>query len=785
MPVEVSEGAAAPRQMVGIIYPPPEVRNIVDKTANFVARNGPEFESRIRQNEQNNAKFNFLTPGDPYHAYYQHKVKECREGRGGPEPTIASTPKTTFGAASSATQQQMLIQEPTVPKEAPPEFDFMANPPSISAHDLDIVRLTAQFVARNGRQFLTTLAAKEQFNYQFDFLRPQHSLFHYFTKLVEQYTKVLLAPKEVTTSLQKEAADKNAILNKVNHRVEWTKYQQRQQQQRDEELDRERAAFAAIDWHDFVVVETIVFNEDEKGDLPPPVTREQIGARVIATQRHKEMREQGIDIADVLAANEEEEEPMESEDQENEKREQAAVDDRDEMAMDMDDDEDEGDDDEPSMDTGAEKRVDAAAVEVPAGVQVRQNYDPKSKKKFAPVKPSTEMLVSPLTGELIPADRMADHMRFGLLDPRWKEQRDKNEEARKNQEEALGGTIEENLKKIAERRTDIFGVGGEEAQIGQKIGEEEDIGASKKVTWDGHSGSRDMVKESARKEVSKMSLSEQMAASQKARGILPREEAERIGPHPGPPPMPPVPLSATQAPPLRPPSGSVRTVAPPPPVSSAASMTGAVRPPAPPAMPLIRPPGPPLMAMPPRMPMGARPPPPMGAPPMQRPPMPMPGGPPPPGPPGPPMQPGMAPPRPAAPPPPGMPGPPPGGPPPPGVGDEPASKRRPDPEDHLIPEDQFIAQHPGPVTFGVVIPNSSEKSEWQLNGQTVRISLPITDPVSVIKAKLFEEVGLPAGKQKLVMGPMFVKDSNSLGFYNVTPATVMQLQLKERGGRKK
>ena len=27
---------------------------------------------------------------------------------------------------------------------------------------------------------------------------------------------------------------------------------------------------------------------------------------------------------------------------------------------------------------------------------------------------------------------------LGLLDPRWKEQRDKNEEARKNQEEALG-----------------------------------------------------------------------------------------------------------------------------------------------------------------------------------------------------------------------------------------------------------------------------------------------------------------------------------------------------------
>lgn len=56
--------------------------DIVDKTASFVARNGPEFEARIRQNELGNPKFNFLNSGDPYHAYYQHKVKEIREGKG-------------------------------------------------------------------------------------------------------------------------------------------------------------------------------------------------------------------------------------------------------------------------------------------------------------------------------------------------------------------------------------------------------------------------------------------------------------------------------------------------------------------------------------------------------------------------------------------------------------------------------------------------------------------------------------------------------------------------------
>lgn len=47
-----------------------------------MARNGPEFEARIRQNELGNPKFNFLSSGDPYHAYYRHKVNEFRDGKG-------------------------------------------------------------------------------------------------------------------------------------------------------------------------------------------------------------------------------------------------------------------------------------------------------------------------------------------------------------------------------------------------------------------------------------------------------------------------------------------------------------------------------------------------------------------------------------------------------------------------------------------------------------------------------------------------------------------------------
>jgi len=40
---------------------------------------GMEFEKRIMASEANNVKFNFLTPTDPYHAYYRMRVSTAAE----------------------------------------------------------------------------------------------------------------------------------------------------------------------------------------------------------------------------------------------------------------------------------------------------------------------------------------------------------------------------------------------------------------------------------------------------------------------------------------------------------------------------------------------------------------------------------------------------------------------------------------------------------------------------------------------------------------------------------
>jgi splicing factor 3A subunit 1 len=252
-----------------------------------VARNGNVFEGknntpcfvrpqlltvidRIREKERNNPKFSFLSPNDSYNAYYLWRLDEIRAGRG------------TAVAAGRAGEAAAEAEKPKGPPE-PPEFHFSARMPNISAQDLEVVRLTALFVAKNGRQFMTTLSQRETGNYQFDFLRPNHTLHSFFQRLIDQYTALLRAggmdgeggklQQERIRELQANIDDKFHVLGRAKQRAEWFKYQDEQKQKKEEEIEKEKMTYAQIDWHDFVVVETVVFTEaDDQANLPPPTS---------------------------------------------------------------------------------------------------------------------------------------------------------------------------------------------------------------------------------------------------------------------------------------------------------------------------------------------------------------------------------------------------------------------------------------------------------------------------------------------------------------------------------
>ncbi|XP_075148039.1 splicing factor 3a subunit 1 [Haematobia irritans] len=757
--------------IIGIIYPPPEVRNIVDKTASFVARNGPEFEARIRQNELGNPKFNFLSSGDPYHAYYRHKVTEFREGKDASAPSVLTGLKQLSVTSAAQQKQQELLKQVAeqqfVPKDPPAEFEFIADPPSISALDLDIVKLTAQFVARNGRQFLTNLMNREQRNFQFDFLRPQHSLFQYFTKLLEQYTKILIPPKDLLGKLRAESGNSrvsmNIVLDQVKYRANWQRHQEAQRRREEEKVEKERVAYAQIDWHDFVVVETVDYQPFETGNFPPPTTPEEVGARVLMEER---LQEEDGDIEMQIESDDEDSDDGPSSggavklsQMENRigihmkdvtyqsqasKKDNTQVQDMDEASS-----------DEESPSTGKMQPPVAPLMPPTHDKVVVKKYDPKA-SQAKPVKPAPtdEFLISPITGEKIPASKVAEHMRIGLLDPRWVEQRDKHTVEKINQENvyAAGTAIEASLKQLAERRTDIFGVGDEETVIGKKLGEEE-TKKDDRVTWDGHTSSVEAATRAARANIT---LEDQIHQIHKVKGLLPDEEKEKIGPKPvgnkpgGQHQNQP---KSSHAPQQQQQHQHQSHHQQHPPQSQQPQHQ----------------PQHSMPAQPPVMMMQMRPPP------MMPPPFPVPGY--------------MAP----------IPTP---GPPqitpapavleqaiiplaqPIPVDDEPPNKKLRS-EDNLVPEAEFIAMHKSPITIQVQIPNVIEKSEWKLNGQTIAVSLALTDAVTLLKGKIQEETGMPPAKQKISYEGMFFKDSNTMAFYNLLSGATVHLQIKERGGRKK
>ncbi len=75
--------------------------------------------------------------------------------------------------------------------------------------------------------------------------------------MLEQYTKVLIPPKDLLAKLREESKDDKSVLSQVDYRVRWVKAQEAKKRKEEEEAERERVSYAQVDWHNFVVVETV------------------------------------------------------------------------------------------------------------------------------------------------------------------------------------------------------------------------------------------------------------------------------------------------------------------------------------------------------------------------------------------------------------------------------------------------------------------------------------------------------------------------------------------------
>ncbi|KAG6003936.1 hypothetical protein E4U21_001562 [Claviceps maximensis] len=475
----------------GVVLPPREIRNILEKTAGYVARNGAVFEDRIRDKEAQNPKFSFLNPADAYFAFYEWRLNEIKAGRG------------TDIAAGRAGQAPAEPEKPKGPPK-PPDFDFSARMPHINQKDLEVIRLTALFVAKNGRQFMTQLAQRETGNPQFQFLIPNHTFHNFFQHIVEQYTVLIRAggidgeggklQEERTAELERTIEDKYRILTRAKRRAEYAKHQELERQKMEQEAEMKKQEFARIDWADFVVVETITFSDaDETANLPPPTNLSELQyasledrnkASISANFRIEEaFPDEDLSNTGLAAAQQQQQQqqspaqplpihPSYGAQQASQPSPQSGQRPTVQAHSNGHQAQKPAHEDEEARRiqerAEAQARMQQAQSEARGGappMKIRENYVPRAAQRGA-ARPGLPTALCPNCKQQIPINELEAHMRIELLDPRWKEQKAAAES--RYSATITGSEIAQNLKRLASQRHDVV-----DPATGQAMSEEE------------------------------------------------------------------------------------------------------------------------------------------------------------------------------------------------------------------------------------------------------------------------------------------------------------------------
>ncbi|KAM6155521.1 splicing factor, suppressor of white-apricot homolog isoform 2-T2 [Rhynchocyon petersi] len=92
--------------VAAIIPPPPDIQPVIDKLAEYVARNGVKFETSVRA--KNDQRFEFLQPWHQYNPYYEFKKQFFLRKEGGDNTQAAAAPEETPAESASEKPSEAL-----------------------------------------------------------------------------------------------------------------------------------------------------------------------------------------------------------------------------------------------------------------------------------------------------------------------------------------------------------------------------------------------------------------------------------------------------------------------------------------------------------------------------------------------------------------------------------------------------------------------------------------------------------------------------------------------------
>lgn len=437
-----------------LTIPPVEFRTLIGKTATYVNKNGILFENKIKAKESQNPKFIFLNPNDPYHPYYQYALTCLQEYGKLPDIQQPESINVISNNETGGIEEKEPLVAPEPYKFIQPENNLLIyEEDNISAVDLKIIKLVAQFAAVNGdkvrKQFEEYVLNDSTISSQFQFLKPKHSMHSIFEKYRKVYDLLWNRKDDVLKFHQKEP-DLTSFLNSCFNKAEYLEKESEDVSKIEEEKYLEKVLKESIDWNDFELAETIEFTDfDEVAELGKPFLKSDLEYRSLV-EREKSLFEE---IAEVDQGSDIEAEEGINDEQEGDNDEEG-------VPSYADNNSSESENEETDKINEPEPKVSKIG---PKGMKIRAAGDSRSLKRKLEssnadelIDPVTKerLLRCPITKKYIPETEFSNHISTLLRDPRYAEEKKRYESKFKYGDNLSTAQVYDNIQKLFNSHSD-------------------------------------------------------------------------------------------------------------------------------------------------------------------------------------------------------------------------------------------------------------------------------------------------------------------------------------------
>ena len=295
----------------------------------------------------------------------------------------------------------------------------------------------------------------------------------------------MVSKRRENASISWTSKPRFAIVGRARLRAEWVNWQEEQKQKQEEAAEKEQLEYAQIDWHDFVVVETILFDEaDDHAELPPPTSLNDLQSASLEQKAAMSLQPHDRRIEEAMPTSEDYglfygQQPPQQQPSYNlstpsydtySQQETFAHQSTDMLPPPAPSASATSEDEECAIAERTRVREQAQAAQAAAkgsstqSMRIREDNVPRAQAK----RQTIHTAICPNCKQAIPTNELEQHMKIELLDPRWKEQRQKAE-SRATTTNLSTSDVAANLKRLASQRSDVF-----DPVSGQPISPEEE-----------------------------------------------------------------------------------------------------------------------------------------------------------------------------------------------------------------------------------------------------------------------------------------------------------------------